>query len=208
MLNRYATSWQRIWQGLTGRPGDPVLLQALLDRYCEPHRRYHTLEHLDACFRHFESVRGQAAHPDEVELALWFHDAVYAIRAPDNEQKSADWARSAMREAGIPEASVQRVYALVMVTRHDCAPQTPDQEILLDVDLSILGARPQVFDAYEDQIRAEYAAVPVADFRSNRRRILQGFLDRPKIYHTPEFGTRLEAQARENLRRSIAALAT
>ena len=155
----------------------------------------------------FKFGRADANHPDEIELALWFHDAIYEIRAPDNELKSADWAGSAVLAAGGSEAAAQRVHALVLVTRHDSPPQTPDQEILLDVDLAILGAPPAVFGAYEAQVRAEYSMVPAPDFRSNRRRILQGFLARPRIFHTPGFNTRLEAQARANLQRSVAALA-
>ena len=203
----YQASWQRLWQGLGAARADMALLQALVARYSEPHRKYHTLQHLDACLRHFSTLRADANHPDEIELALWFHDAVYEIRAPDNELKSADWAGSAVLAAGGSEAAAQRVHALVLVTRHDSPPQTPDQEILLDVDLAILGAPPAVFGAYEAQVRAEYSMVPAPDFRSNRRRILQGFLARPRIFHTPGFNTRLEAQARANLQRSVAALA-
>jgi len=204
---RYHSAWQRLWQGMGAAPADMTLLQALVARYTEPHRKYHTLQHLDACFRHFAGLRDQAGQPDEIEVALWFHDAIYAIRAPDNEQKSADWARAALLAGGAGTAAADRVHALVMVTRHDCAPQTPDQEILLDVDLSILGTPPPVFDAYEVQVRDEYRLVPLSDWRANRRRILQGFLQRPRIYHTASFNSRFEAQARANLQRSIAALA-
>ena len=175
----------------------------LLDRYSEPHRKYHTLQHLDACFAHLAAVRHEAAHPEEVELALWFHDAVYEIRGANNEQRSAAWARDAMLAAGASLGAAQRVHALVMSTCHNALPQTPDQAILLDVDLAILGAPPAQFDVYEAQVRAEYAAVPEPLFRSRRRRILQQFLARERIFHTTHFSRRLEAGARANLRRSI-----
>lgn len=199
--------WHEAWQALGVAQPDAALLAALEARYREPHRHYHTLEHLDACLRHFVSARTLAEHPHEIVLALWFHDAVYAIRAPDNERLSADWAREALTTAGVDAEVAGRVHALVMVTRHDVAPATVDQQLLLDADLSILGARAAVFDAYEQQVFAEYAAVPRDAFRANRRRILQGFLDRPRIYHTAQFHDRLEAQARANLARSIRQLA-
>ena len=74
---------------------------------------------------------------------------------------------------------------------------------LLDVDLAILGAPASIFDAYEAQVRAEYAAVPETDFRKGRRNILEGFLARNPIFHTPYFTALCELQARANLKRSI-----
>lgn len=204
---RHGDHWQALWLALAGRSAEAGLFDALVHHYSEPHRHYHTLEHLDACLRHLAGHQVLAQRPHEVALALWFHDAIYAIGATDNEQRSADWARSAMRAQACAEDAADRVHALVMVTRHDQPPRTPDEALLLDVDLAILGAPAALFDAYEQQIVHEYRSVPAAAFRSNRRRILQGFLDRPRIYHTAAFHDAREAQARTNLARSIQALA-
>jgi len=206
LLQRHSPGWQAIWRALDVDHPPGGLLQALLLRYAEAHRHYHTQAHLDACLAHFGRVRDQARSPHEVELALWFHDAIYDIGAPDNEQRSADWAREALVQAGVDGTGAGRVHALVMVTRHDRAPATLDESLLLDADLSILGQRPAVFDAYEVQVRAENAAVPEDFFRRRRRGILQHFLDRPRIYHSAYFHEAFEAQARENLRRSITQL--
>ncbi len=195
-----------MWRALGIAQADQALLRTLVGRYSEPHRAYHTLQHLDACFTHFAAVRHLATYPQEVELALWFHDAVYLVRDPDNEQKSADWASSALLAAGGSAISAQRVHAMVMATGHGTVPQSNDEAILLDVDLAILGATPQLFDAYEAQVRQEYASVPQTSFRSGRRRILQQFVAREQIYNTEYFSTRYETQARANLQRSIALL--
>lgn len=205
-IDRHALHWHATWQSLCGEPGDAALLQALVARYSEPHRHYHTLQHLDACLRHLPDLRALATHPDEVALALWFHDAIYDIGAADNERRSADWAVESLLSARVEVAVAQRVFALVMVTRHEVAPRTVDEQVMLDVDLAILGARAWVFDGYEGQVRAEYRTVPEPLFRANRRRILQGFLARERIYHTDPFHGRFETQARRNLARSIAAL--
>ena len=204
---RYQAQWQTLWQDLAGRQPDPGLLAQLAARYSEAHRHYHTLQHLDACLRHLAGLRDQATRAPEVAIALWFHDAVYDIGATDNERRSADWANAALMSAGVRQAVADRVHALIMVTRHDQAPQSSDQALLLDVDLAILGAPDDVFDAYEQQIFREYRSVPPETMRSNRRRILQGFLDRPRIYHTQAMHDEREAQARGNLQRSIRALA-
>lgn len=205
-IDRQTSHWQATWLSLCGQPGDTALLQALVTRYSEPHRHYHTLQHLDACLRHLPDLRGHATHPDEVALALWFHDAIYDIGAADNERRSAQWAVESLLSARVEDTVAQRVSALILVTRHDVLPRTIDEQVMLDVDLAILGARDPVFDGYEGQVRAEYQTVPESFFRANRRRILQGFLARERIYHTGLFHGRFEAQARRNLARSIAAL--
>jgi len=205
-MQQYQAAWNRLWQTLGARPADPTLLASLVQHYAQPQRKYHTLEHLDACLAHFDTLRRHAQRPAEIEVALWFHDAVYEVGAVDNEARSADWAHAALTAAGVGTEVADRVHALVMATCHNVAPSTRDQEILLDADLSILGAPPPVFDAYEQQIRAEYAAVPQEAFRSRRIRILQQFLDRERIYHTQEFRAQREAQARANLTRSISRL--
>lgn len=207
-LSQHQPAWNPLWLALAVREPPPQLLEQLLARYSQAHRHYHTLEHLDACLRHLSGLEDLLHKPHEVALALWFHDAIYDIDASDNELRSADWARQALLASGGTSDAADRVHAAIMVTRHDQPPQTPDQQILLDVDLAILGAPPAVFDSYERQIVREYQAVPVAAFRSNRRRILQGFLDRPQIYHSARFLATREPQARENLERSIRGLST
>jgi predicted metal-dependent HD superfamily phosphohydrolase len=202
-MQRYEQSWNTVWRSLGVHRVDPTLLPTLVQRYSEPQRKYHTLQHLDACLAHFTDLQAQAERPAEVALALWFHDAVYDVGVPGNELKSADWARDALHAAGGHPEAARRLHDLVMVTCHDVQPQTRDQEVLLDVDLAILGAAPAAFDAYEHQIRAEYASVSQDTFQARRRRILQQFLDRPRIYHTTQFHGQYETPARDNLARSI-----
>lgn len=194
-------SWQRAWAGIGAVGEGDALFAQLMAAYAEPQRHYHTLQHLGECLALFDDARTLAAHPAEVELALWFHDAIYDIRGHDNERRSADWARDALRDAGAPTDAAQRVHDLVMATRHTAVPSGRDEQLLVDIDLSILGAARARFDEYEQQIRKEYAYVPGFLFRRKRREILKGFLDRPAIYSTPHFHDMLEARARDNLRR-------
>ena len=198
-------SWQRACC-TTGVKSDEDLFAQLVAAYQQPQRKYHTLEHLRECLARFEPVLDLAPHPGEVELALWFHDAVYEVRGQDNELQSAEWARRSALAGGASAESAGRIHALIMATRHDALPAGADEQLLVDVDLSILGAAPERFDEYEHQVQAEFAWVPGWMFRSKRRAILDGFLARPFIFHTAHFRAALESQARENLRRSIARL--
>ena len=194
--------WGAVWAEL-GLKGDPELHADLRLRYSAPQRSYHTLHHLMECLELFGETRHLAQHPAEVELGLWFHDAIYEVKRHDNEQRSAEWARRELRKAGASDDVVERVYELVMVTRHEGQPVTPDQQLLSDIDLGILGARSSRFDEYERQIREEYKHVPSPTFKAVRRQVLQGFLSRPRIYHTPWFYEQRERAARSNIERSL-----
>ena len=196
-------SWHRAWTGLGARGDGAATCLALQQRYGEPHRAYHTLQHLRECLAAFESVRMLAQRPHEVEMALWFHDAVYEVRRSDNEAVSADWARAVLLEAGVPAEAADRVHALVLATRHAVAPTDADEMLLVDIDLGILGADEARFAEYELQIRQEYRHVPGWLFRRKRREVLRSFLDRPRLYGTAHFHGRLEERARANLRRAI-----
>jgi predicted metal-dependent HD superfamily phosphohydrolase len=195
-----------MWGQLGAATPDAKLHGEVEARYREPHRHYHTLQHLDECFDKLDEIRSFAEHPAEIELALWFHDAVYDVERQDNEEWSADWARMAAVAAGVPRDACERVHALVLATRHQAVPRGLDAEILVDVDLSILGAAPERFDEYERQVREEYSWVPGFLFRRKRKAILRDFLARPRIFSTAHFHDRYEQRARANLERSIAAL--
>ena len=206
MMNfeRWSTMWSRLGAG-AGLHGETVF-QEVIQAYSEPHRRYHTLVHLQDCLQQFDVADSLATHPVEVEAALWFHDAIYDPRSSENEARSAQWAQEALRDMGVSAEIAQRVADLVLVTRHNARPVGADACVLVDIDLSILGRAPAEFDVYERQIREEYAWVPEPTFRQRRADILQSFLTRRVIYETLLFQSRYEAQARQNLARSITRL--
>lgn len=204
MHTEWSIRWTRAWRDL-GTTGDDAERDALLARYAEPHRHYHSLRHLEECFERLESVRVRAAHPGELDLALWYHDAVHAPTASDNEARSADLAVQAMERVRLPADVCGRVRSLITATRHDALPAPGDAALLVDVDLGILAATPARFDEYEEQIRAEYAWVPAVLFRRKRREVLEGFLARERIYVSGRFVAD-EERARANLVRSIGRL--
>lgn len=177
--------------------------EALVAAYSEPGRHYHTLEHISACLGHLDDCIEKLASPREVEIALWFHDAIYKPFRSDNEQQSAEWASSFLGECGAAPEEIERVYDLIMATAHDAPTQTKDEAILIDIDLSILGAEPSVYDIFERGVRKEYRLVPSIVFRKKRAEILQGFLDRPSIYTSGIFTEDVERRARQNLANAI-----
>jgi predicted metal-dependent HD superfamily phosphohydrolase len=199
----YISRWNRLWSTLGATHADEALFYNIVARYNEPHRKYHTLQHLAECLSHLDEVQQLAARPAEIELALWFHDSIYDVRRQDNEERSAEWAHASAEAASLPAEVCDRVRDLVLVTRHNAAPRSTDEAILVDIDLSILGAAPQRFVEYETAIREEYNWVPRFVFDFKRRSILKEFRRRDPIFCISHFAKRFEQQARENLERSL-----
>ncbi len=203
---KFAKSWRRACLGLSRLNNDQNLFQSICSHYAEPARKYHTLQHLGECLDLFESVMYLATHPAEIEMALWFHDAIYNTASHDNEAQSAQWARAELSKAGVLPEKIDRIQSLIMATCHTVLPITIDECLLVDIDLAILGSSAERFAEYEQQIRAEYNFVPEPIFNQKRQEILQGFLDRSTIYSTKYFQDKLELRARSNIKRSISRL--
>jgi predicted metal-dependent HD superfamily phosphohydrolase len=170
----------------------------LVALYGEPHRHYHTWSHVIACLDARERIAPAA--PLEVDVALWFHDAIYDPRAHDNEEKSA---ALMLDEIG---DSAKAAVPLVLATKHAAVPETEEARIVVDADLSILGADVETFDTYERAVREEYSFVPDDAFRAGRAHVLKSFLDRATIFSTPVARDLWEARARENMARSLSRL--
>ena len=174
--------------------------------YAEPHRHYHTLEHVRDCLMLHHKTIHLVDYPMAIEIALWFHDMVYDPLADDNEPRSAAACRAWLDQGNADEVLKQEVEALILVTDHQRAADTNDQQIMADIDLSILGAAPAVYQSYADDIRREYAAIPEDEFRSGRKKVLQVFLSQVRLFHNEIFIDGFEDFARENMQRELAAL--
>ncbi|ESY84063.1 hypothetical protein X739_23220 [Mesorhizobium sp. LNHC220B00] len=174
-------------------------------------RHYHNLAHIEAMLALARDYRTLLDDREAVEAAIWFHDAVYDSRAKDNEAQSAALAEQKL--AGrIDAGRLSRVSAMILATAthqlplFDAVAATRDASLFLDMDLSILGAAPDAFDAYERAVRREYGWVEEPMWRAGRGAVLKSFLARPHIFHTQEFRQRFEPQARLNMARSLQAL--
>ena len=203
-----ASALQQRWRTVVAPllPDPEPTWQQLATHYNEPHRQYHTLDHVAACLGWLDDYRHLAADPLCLELALWAHDVIYDPRAADNEARSADWFAQQFADSYLTDQQLARVHELIMATVHPHPPTDPDMALLQDIDLSILGADAELYDRYEGWIRQEYDFVPGAAFRKGRSAVLRSFLDQPVLYHTAELSERLEVSARDNLSRALVEL--
>ncbi len=200
-----STRWAELMQGLALSP-NPETFEQLHAAYAEKHRHYHTTAHIEDCLQKLDIVKSQAVAPENIALALWFHDAIYQPLKSDNELQSAVWATQFLKNAGASPSRIQAIHDLIMVTRHQVPANTPDEALLVDIDLSILGADADTYQEFETNVRKEYRWVPWFLYRAKRAEILQSFLNRRHIYTNEWFCRRYEASARTNLAQAITTL--
>ncbi|GAA4246763.1 HD domain-containing protein [Dactylosporangium darangshiense] len=194
-------AWQRIF------PGEEAVGRDLLARWSEPHRRYHTLQHLSLMLGVIDAHAGLADDADAVRLAAWFHDAVYEVFAPDNEARSAELALTALGSLGFAPERAAEVARLVRLTAgHAVEPGDRNGALLADADLAILAGDPPDYARYAAAVREEYAAVPDEVFRPGRAAILRKLADLPELFRVVPARTEWSARARVNLEAEIATL--
>ena len=184
--------------------------RAVLARWSQPHREYHTLAHLrgvlDAVDELAPSVLNDAADVDAVRLAAWYHDAVYDCRSDDEEQ-SARLAESDLAALGVPPELVAEVARLIRMTiEHNPAPDDANGAVLSDADLATLAVPPAEYRRNGAAIRAEYAHVAEPAFRAGRAPMIEALLTAPALYRTPAGRQRWEQAARANLTAELASL--
>jgi predicted metal-dependent HD superfamily phosphohydrolase len=212
LRSRFATALSALRDAPSAGPGsaadaadaespDPYLFaDALLARWAEPARRYHTTAHLLAVLDHIDTLADHADDPDLVRLAAWFHDAVYRPDRSENEDRSARLAERALPEAGLSPDQTYEVARLVRLTAtHAAEPGDRNGAVLCDADLAILAAAPAAYAAYTAAVREEYAFVPEDAFRVGRAAVLEQLLALPRLFSTPYGEQEWEARARQNL---------
>lgn len=189
-------------------PRDPALGAELLDRWSEPHRRYHTPTHLLAVLEALDALLEPADEPlrQAAVLAAWFHDAVYEGAAGEDEHASAVLAVDLL-SGRVPASTVGEVERLVLLTAgHD--PEADDRagQLLCDADLSVLGSDASEYDRYTAAIRQEYAHIPETAFIEGRRTVLRRLLMLDPLFRTGKAQACWAARAHGNLVRELASL--
>jgi predicted metal-dependent HD superfamily phosphohydrolase len=168
--------------------------QDLVTRYSEPHRYYHTLAHISSLLDLSAALIPESA---ALQLAIWYHDSVYDPHSPENEQASADYFTRALG-AQLDNALVEDVVRLILATDHRRPRgKAHDEQLIIDLDLTILAQSREEYAAYSASIRREYGFVPDPEYRRGRSAFLSRFLEH-QIYTTSAFQP-LEAAARDNL---------
>jgi predicted metal-dependent HD superfamily phosphohydrolase len=195
LLNR----WENIM------PGHDALFLDLLDRWGEEHRKYHGRTHLLAVLEALDLLTEPDVPPRNVQLAAWFHDAVYRGAAGQDEEDSARLAEERLAHAGLPAADVEEVARLVRLTS-DHRPEAGDDDgaLLCDADLSVLGGEPEPYARYVASVREDYAHIGDADFAAGRAAVVRQLLELDPLFHSQRARELWLDAAHRNLRGELA----
>ena len=176
----------------------------LVEAYGEAQRHYHTLDHIAAVMADAVRLRDRFAHPDRAQLVLFFHDIVYDPARRDNEARSADKLETWLGRR-LDAATLAACRRAIEATASHAAQGNPDIDLLLDIDMAILGAAPEAYRRYAEGVAREYLPVYGFDaYAAGRVRLfLEPTLARGPVFLTESFAGR-EGQARANMTEELA----
>jgi len=187
------------WQRLASAWGAPsaivdAVFADVVTRYGEPHRHYHTLEHIAEVLAVVDELDGGV----DVEWAAWLHDVIYDVRAADSEARSARYAGEVLAQLRAPDDVIREVQRLIELSAtHAVVGGDKHGAVFVEADLAILSSSPERYDRYARDVRAEYAHVDDAAWRTGRRAVLESLLERVT-----------DERARSNLARELATLSS
>lgn len=200
LQQRFVALWQRA--SMRDAATDPdAVWDELAKHYAEPHRHYHTEQHLAFCLQQLDLAGERIPQPTLVEMAVWFHDVIYRPGQRDNELRSTEWFQG--HAAGVmPADHIETVLDLIMATTHREQVDEPEQQFICDIDLASFGRPWEDFVRSSAAVRAEHA-LSDEEFYRGERAFLSNLLKRPRIFLTDFFYHRYEQQARSNITRLV-----
>lgn len=176
-------------------------------------RHYHDMGHIYYMCSKLEMIKYlkvKLNNPIALFIAIIYHDIIYNPLKKDNEEKSAQYFND---NVAIPLkldlALVVKINCAIRATKHDeeskkIYENDTDIKYLLDIDLSILGNPYQSrYEWYRKGVRKEYKIYPKVLYNPGRKKVLEGFLNRERIYLTKIFFDACEKKARKNLQNEI-----
>jgi predicted metal-dependent HD superfamily phosphohydrolase len=162
-------------------------------------RYYHSLDHLDHMMLQLQQVQSAIELWDAVVLAVAYHDIIYNPLRSNNEERSAAIAVERLTAAGVDADTVARTHRHILASKAHMMSADQDTNYFTDADLSVLGARLEVYKQYADHVRKEYRYFPDLVYIPGRKKVLRHFLDMPRIFKTEHFYLNFETQAHQNL---------
>ncbi len=165
--------------------------------YTSESRLYHNLDHLSKMMIELEGIKSEAKELDTLLFSIYYHDIIYEVTNSDNEDNSAIF----LKDRLIPTrfSQIDKCVYQIKQTKEHKKSEDNDTNILLDLDLAILGSNADDYQQYYYNIRKEYSIYKDSEYRLGRKRVLNKMLDQNTIYKTDYFITKYEETARNNL---------
>lgn len=166
--------------------------------YSSKSRHYHNLGHIENMLIELDNVKSKIKDLDSLLFAIYYHDIIYKSTKNDNEHQSALIFKKRISKTSFTNLS--KCIAQIEATKEHKLSDNYDTNVLLDIDLSILGKSTKEYQKYCADIRKEYIIYPDFMYKRGRKKVLKSILDLNSIYKTDFFKQKLENQAKENLR--------
>lgn len=176
---------------------DEALLNVVRHYYNEPHRHYHTIQHIADGFELAEEL--SLVTPEfeldlEQQLAWLFHDIVYCPGNADNERNSIKLMNHLLKDFQYP--NLKYAEHIIMCTKFHVAT-SPVAAPIVDLDMSCF--------AFLDKLRTANVQIMkefhLSDAEGRIQFLLQ--LDKTQIYQTEWCKTNWEDVAHRNIKQSI-----
>lgn len=171
--------------------------QVLETKYSGASRHYHNLLHLKHMLQELQPVAAEVNDPDSLLFSIFYHDAIYKVTRKDNEHQSALLLKKHLEPTVFKRIDV--CMAQIEATKDHLLSTDPDTNILLDLDLVILGQPWEVYESYTQNIRKEYKIYPDFMYRKGRAKTMEHILAAQNIYKSAHFRAKYEEQARNNI---------
>jgi len=177
------------------------LWQEITLKYNEPHRQYHTLSHLKYLFKNLQPLKHQIEDWNSTLFSIFYHDIIYDIRSDKNEKESAIFAKKELQILKVDKVTVMKVINIIKATEHhNSNKNNKDTTLFLDADLAILGVHEEIYQEYIHAIRQEYSIYEDEVYYEGRKKVLEHFISRRKIYNSDFFYNNFEKKAKNNLK--------
>lgn len=201
---------KEIWKELAANyTADKILIEDLwseIEANYSFNRPYHNLFHLEFIFNELDKCRDLIENFNQVAFSVFYHDIIYHSDQRNNEEKSAELARESLRKLGLDKSFIQSCYSMILATKNHKRNMDKDTNYFLDADMAILGVEQSQYQEYSKKVRTEYLEFPDIKYNSGRKKLLNKFIDLPRIFQTDYFYDKYEAQARSNIKMEIAQL--
>ena len=170
--------------------------------YSEPHRFYHTLNHIKEMLDLSKQYSSKLKNKTAVDLAIIYHDVIYKPMSKSNEEDSAAYFEEHFVSSVNPTLK-NIVSNYIIETKKHSASESEDEDLKLfiDFDMHILAVDREKYLVYAAQIRKEYCHVERSDYCSERAKFLQATAQSSSSIYASEsyLHEGYDARAKDNL---------
>ena len=159
---------------------DAPWLDEVFSAYRQPHRFFHTLDHLKSICDLIHAQVADAESSAQMLLAALFHDVVWYPQRKDNEEQSAKVfdQLSASFGAELPQSAAEAVHTIILTTKSQRKINALARQFH-EFDCNVLLHGDQVdLLAYEFQIFREFQFLSLKEYRKGRSDFFRRFSQR------------------------------